>query len=412
MDLIIHKSEIDGVITAPPSKSYTIRALMCAALAKGESKIHDPLRCRDTDTAVSVLRDVGIRISRVSQEHWVVSGGDLRKPKEPLDCRDSGLTLRLMTALCTQVSGGCKLVYPHDRPMKELVDHLNLLGASCSYSPGMIAVEGRKPEGGGMIIKSPVSSQFVSALLFIAPLMKNGLNLQVLGMRSGGYPLMTIDCMKKFGIEILSSGSIFNILRGEYTPAVFHVERDWSSSAPILALGAVGGKITVKGLDSRSFQGDTRVLKILHNLGARVKNRSYMVTITKGVLRGISVDVRHCIDLFPLLGALGTLTGVSLRGIKAARSKESNRVSAISENLVRVGAKVHETEDTLTIVPGIAHSPIINTYNDHRIAMAFAVPAAVTGGFLIKDAECVEKTYSGFWKDFEAIGGRYEQYTR
>ena len=222
----ISKSEIKGKVIAPPSKSYTIRGLVCAALTKGESEIIHPLSSDDTEAALSVLSKVGIRVYQKG-DSWHVIGGNFHEPNTDLFCGESAATLRFMTAICSLVPGKCKLCPGPSlstRPVKPLIQALRQLGVDCLYrdEEASVIVKGGRLRGGATELPGDISSQFVSALLFIAPLAEEGMTIRLTTpLESQSFVLMTLDCLRMFGIEVKFSKDLrrFEISKQTYKPA-------------------------------------------------------------------------------------------------------------------------------------------------------------------------------------------------
>ncbi len=415
MKISIHRSEVTGRARAPSSKSYTIRGLMCAALAGGESQVINPLSSDDTDAALNVLSQVGVHV-RQGDNLWHISGGNFHQPTADLFCGESAATLRFMTALCSLIPGRCRLVAGPSlarRPIKPLVQALRQWGVnvSCQGEAAPIAVEGGILRGGVTELSGSVSSQFVSALLFVAPFAEEGVKIRLsTPLESKSYILMTVDCLEKFGIEVKSSPGLqeFEVSRQNYKPAKYCVEGDWSSASYLLALGTVSGEVAVENLNPQSLQGDRIIVDFLRDMGALVDIKS-QITVKKSKLKAIRADLSNCIDLLPTMAVLAAVAdGVSeFVGISRARIKESNRVSAVREGLERMGIKVSEGVDSLTIVGSEAKGSVIDSKGDHRIAMAFAVLGSVVGGTVIDGAECVTKTFPEFWGILKGIGVRW-----
>ncbi len=417
MKVSINKSDLKGRVAAPPSKSYTIRGLMSAALAKGESRIINPLGSDDTEAALDVLEQVGIKIKR-ERNGWQISGGHFHKPAAELFCRASAATLRFMTAICSHIPGRCRLVPGPSlaqRPIKPLLQALGQLGVNGHTEGNSVVVDGGRLRGGTVEIAGDISSQFISALLFIAPLAEEGVTIRLTSPpESKPYLLMTLACLERFGIKIDSSADLrqFEVSRQRYRPTDYRVEGDWSSASYLLALGAISGPVTVTNLNRESLQGDKIMLNLLTDMGARVTLSRDTVTVARSRLKAITADLSQCIDLMPTMAALAALAdGVSvLKGIGRARLKESNRVLAVGDGLVRMGIRVTEETDRLIITGGEPRGSLIDSHNDHRIAMAFSILGLAVGGTTMDRAECVAKTYPDFWATLKRIGGEVETY--
>jgi len=414
MKASISKSEITGKVTAPPSKSYTIRGLMCAALAKGRSEISHPLNSDDTRAALDVLSQVGIHINQKGNS-WQVTGSNFHEPNTDLFCGESAATLRFMTAICSLIPGKSRLTAGPSlskRPVKPLVQALRQLGVNC-HCHGEVApvtVQGGRLKGGVTELPGNVSSQFVSALLFIAPFADEGVRIRLTTpLESQSFVSMTLECLQKFGINVECSPDFreFEVLKQTYKPANYKVEGDWSSASYLLALGAVCGEVAVENLNPESLQGDKVILDFLKNMGALVTVNENSVTVRRSRLNGIKADLSDCIDLLPTMAVLAAATdGVSeLSGIERARLKESDRVSALKEGLDRIGINVKEERNKLTITGSEPKGSVIDSKDDHRIAMAFSILGSLAGGTIINNAECVSKTYPEFWNELKSIGG-------
>jgi 3-phosphoshikimate 1-carboxyvinyltransferase len=419
MQVSIEKSDIKGKIKAPSSKSYTIRALMCAALAAGESDIISPLISDDTEATGNSLEKIGVRIFR-RPGSWQVTGGRITKPKSSLDCGESAATLRFMTAITAAIPGESRLTAQPSllaRPIEPLLDALNQLGVECK----------REPDGAGIVvhggtIKTPVtslpgnvSSQFISALLILAPIVKGGLNIRLTTpIESRSYVEMTIECLEKFGIKVivLPSFNSFFVSQQRFRQTQYTVEGDWSSVSYLLAAGALGGDIEIGNLSGTSLQGDKLLLTFLNEMGVPVilTNNAFRIKRSDSKLRPLVIDLNECIDLLPTMAVLASFAdGKSeFRGIGRARLKESDRVSSIAQELAKAGVKVIEGEDTMTVIGSKPKGAIFNSHGDHRIAMAMSLVGIVCGNTTIEGAECVSKTYPEFWKTLIGLGGKVD----
>jgi len=457
MNITISKSELKGKVTVPSSKSMTIRGLVCAALARGESEIVHPLVSEDTAAAIDALGQIGVTVQK-EDDLWRISGGTLHVPKKDIFCGESATTLRFMTAVCSLIPGEHRLVGGPSlskRPVKSLVEALRQLGVKGSIegkTTPPVTIDGGTFEGGLAQLPGNVSSQFISALLILAPFAKKEVNIRLTTpMTSRPYVLMTLRCLKSFGINVRTDFDKFVIRRQRYKPARFVVEGDWSSASYFLALGAFSEGITVDNMNVASIQGDRIILDFLRNMGASVRTAGNSVTVSGSKMKATNADFSDCIDLLPTMAVVAALAeGTSVfTGIERARIKESNRVAAIKEGLEKMGVTVLEGRDRLTITglveakpaaeaeeeateeetegeaaetaesdteqpapaPPSAAAPenvVIDSHNDHRIAMAFGVLGAINGGITVTGAECVAKTFPDFWEKLKSIGGQLE----
>jgi len=319
-----------------------------------------------------------------------------------------------MTALCSLIPGRCRLVAGPSlamRPVKPLVQALRQLGVdvACQGEVAPVVVKGGRLKGGVTELPGDISSQFVSALLFISPLAEEGVKIRLTTpLESKSYILMTLECLKKFGVKVKSSLDLaeFQVSKQAYRPTKYRVEGDWSSASYLLALGAVSGEVTVDNLNPESLQGDKILLDFLKDMGAWVGIDEDSVTVRKSKLNAIRADLSDCIDLLPTMAALAAVaSGTSkFTGISRARIKESNRVSAVREGLERMGIKVAEGRDRLTVTGSEPKASVIDAKGDHRIAMAFSILGSVASGTIIDGAECVSKTFPEFWDVLESMG--------
>ena len=445
MKVTVHKSEAKGKVSVPSSKSLTIRGLMCAALSKGNSEIVHPLVSEDTNTAADVLGQIGVSVKK-ENDLWRVTGGTLRRSEKDLFCGESATTLRFMMAICSLIPGKHRLVGGPSlskRPVKSLVEAMKKLGIEGSMegkTTPPVTIEGGTLKGDNTELPGNISSQFISALLLIAPFAQKEISIRLTTpMTSRPYVLMTLWCLKQFGINVQTSFDKFVVRRQRYQPTRLEVEGDWSSASYFLALGAVSDGIEVGNLSAASLQGDRVILDFLRTMGAVVRITGDSVTVSRGALRAIHADLSDCIDLLPTVAVLAALAkGKSeFTGIERARIKESNRVTAVKENLRKAGVNVAETRDRLTIT-GLqtpkpveegkmeeeakvdkkedktakaepARAPVvIDSYGDHRVAMAFGVLGAAIGGVTITGAESVAKTFPTFWDTLKKVGVEVE----
>ena len=415
MRVKINKSELRGRVAVPSSKSYTIRSLICASLVKGKSRIINPLISDDTEAAAEALGKVGIRIEK-KEDCWEVNGGRFHAPEGDIYCRDSAATLRFMAALSSIIPGKCRLV-PNEslarRPIEPLISALNKLKIKCYLDDTTVVIDEGKFWGGNVSMTGDVSSQFVSALLFLCPLAEAGLNIRLTTPpESGSYIEMTLGCMKEFGIDIIASPTLqfFTSDFRHYKATDYTVEGDWSTASYLLAAGAMTGNTEVTGLNLNSIQGDRVILNLLNKMGASLQTKKDIITASRSSFRPIRADLTDCIDLLPTMAVVAALANGQSRlyGIRRARFKESNRVTAIKEGLEKMNIPVIEEEDTLIINGGKPCGAVIDSYGDHRIAMAFSLLGAVIGNTVIDGAECVSKTYTYFWKTMDTLGAKVE----
>jgi 3-phosphoshikimate 1-carboxyvinyltransferase len=284
---------------------------------------------------------------------------------------------------------------------------------SCQGELAPVIVEGGRLKGGVTELPGDISSQFVSALLFLSPFAEEGVRIRLTTpLESKPFVLMTTDCLEKFGVKVEFSQDLreFEIVKQSYKPTKYLVEGDWSSASYFLALGAMCGEIEVENLNPASLQGDKIILNFLRDMGALVRVNKNSVSVEKSRLNAIRADLSDCIDLLPTMAVLAAAAdGVSeFAGIDRARIKESDRIAAVREGLERMDIKVGEERNKLTITGSRPKGAVIDTRDDHRIAMAFGILGSVAGKTIINDAECVSKTFPDFWNILKSIGSEVE----
>lgn len=413
MSVMIRKSALYGSIYVPPSKSMTHRNLITAALAKGRSTLYRPLECEDTHATVKALRSLGVIVNE-EEGRWVVEGGELNSSKSPINCNQSGTTLRLMLGVCSLleeenvITGAPQLL---KRPNKPLLMGLGQLGVKIKSVGGYPPIAVRGPMKGGWVeIQGNVSSQFISSIILAAPYAKSPVRVYVTTrLESKPYVQMTIDAMKNAGSKVISNGDLTEIQVpvGEYKPVETLIEGDWSSAAFLLALGVLSGKVHVDNMDTSSSQADKEILHALGHMGAQVKIKGNRVTAEKSYLKGLDMDLSDCPDIFPIISSLCAVAhGQSkLTGLGRLKIKESDRLAVMTEGLRVMGAKIKVVDDTCIIEGGALKGAVIDPHGDHRIAMSFAVLGLVSEGeTTINDPDCVNKSYPDFWKDLAGLG--------
>ncbi|ACZ61561.1 3-phosphoshikimate 1-carboxyvinyltransferase [Dehalococcoides mccartyi] len=415
MKIHLAKSLPGGEIAVPSSKSYTIRGLVAAAQANGQSHIISPLVADDTLATRQVLSGLDIDINTKTEDgSWQITGNTFKKPEGNLFCRESAATLRFMSAVCARLLFECHLLAGHSlmrRPMLPLIQALHQLGIEIETRGNTTVIKGGEITRSKVSLPGNISSQYVSALMLMAPACKNGLEIHLATPPASlPYLKMTKQTLESFGIKVFSSinWQEISIPPQPYLPARYRVEGDWSSASSFLALGAIAAPVFVSNLDTDSFQADRIMIKYLTEMGAEAESGQNWVKVSPKPLSAINADLTHSIDLLPALAvAAACAKGQSiLSGVRQARIKESNRIRAVSQGLVAMGINVTEEDDRLIIDGGYPKGTEIDSFGDHRIAMAFGVLGAVVGETHISDAECVSKTYPGFWEQLESLGGK------
>jgi len=415
-------AKIDGIVNLPGSKSFSNRALLLAALAEGTTKITNLLESDDTAHMLNALKQLGIKytLSDDKTECIVVgNGGPVNSENfEELFLGNAGTAMRpLCAALCLGKGSYLLTGEPRmkERPIGHLVDALRQAGAHINY----IETEGYPPlqieanglSGGNVEIEGAISSQFLTALLFAAPMAKEDMTISILGeLVSKPYIDITINIMKTFGVDVINENyEKFRIKGGQTYKAVdaFMVEGDASSASYFLAAAAIkGGTVKVRGIGKKTVQGDVAFAYVLEKMGAKVEWGDDFVSVTKGQLNAVDMDFNHIPDAAMTIAtaalfAKGTTT---LRNIYNWRVKETDRLFAMATELRKVGAQVEEGEDYLTITPPkVLKHAAIDTYDDHRIAMCFSLLALDPVSVTINEPECTAKTFPTYFEVLESI---------
>ncbi|MCH7840230.1 MAG: 3-phosphoshikimate 1-carboxyvinyltransferase [Planctomycetes bacterium] len=418
---------LDAVVTPPGSKSMTNRALIAAALADGHSLLTGVLIADDTRLMFDALRALGIPIT-VDETGCVaeVTGCRGRLPADEADlfCGNAGTVMRFCTALTATAQGRFRLdgvERMRQRPIGGLVTALRALGTGIEYletdgyPPIVVHAEGLR--GGRLTLASPESSQMISALLLAAPLANGDVMIEVTGdVPSVPYLKLTTAVMDQFGVTVVeqydASGAKFIIEAPQrYRAQTLAIEPDASSATYFLAAPAIaGGRVTVEGLGTQSLQGDVGFVDVLEQMGCRVERHSQQLTVIgpqRGErLHGVDVDLSAMPDTVPTLAvvALFADSPTVIRNVANLRVKECDRLTALRCELSKLGAVVEELPDGLRIVPPSQPCAAqIDTYNDHRIAMSFALAGLRCEGLVIHNPQCCEKTFPDFFQRFEAM---------
>lgn len=411
----VNTSKISGTIRAPASKSVMIRAIAASLLSRGESQILNPSACADSLAALRIARELGATVKTMEDRIAVTGTGkhmDGDSSSNTLDCGESGLCMRMFTPIAAlskhefvlRASGSLT-----KRPMP-MLEALSSMGARCITQDGYPPISVKGPLQGGLIeIDGSQSSQFLTGLLMATPLCETNTEIKVSSLKSIPYIEMTIDLLRQFGIRVEKNDqfTVFRIQGNqEYLSGSFTVEGDWSGSAFLLIAGATAGFIEVTGLRMDSFQGDKAVLEVLKTAGAEVETTIDSVTVKKANLNAFEFDATHCPDLVPPLAALAAhCNGKSvIHGIERLKEKESNRSYALRKEFGRLSIRIEVNDTRMEIYGGEPIGNIVDSHNDHRIAMACAIAALNgRGPVVIENYRCVGKSYPDFFRDIQSV---------
>ncbi|MBQ6511519.1 3-phosphoshikimate 1-carboxyvinyltransferase [Methanobrevibacter sp.] len=428
-------SEIGGVVKAPPSKSYSHRAIILASLAKGTSKLYDMLYSEDTLASIRVCKALGAQINKTDEYLEVVgTGGKLHNSQNaPIDLANSGTTLRLMTSVSAISDNEVILTGDESlktRPMGLLMAALHSLGVTTeSLNDNEKAPILIKPGylGGETNIYGNVSSQFISSILISSPLSKHGVTLYVLPeFKSRPYVNMTLDIMRKFGVKTLKGYYLkhdncdkqhqscrideFKVMKQEYISCDYTVEGDYSSASYLLALIAInGGKAKIKNLFRNSKQGDKAILDILQQMGAKIiRGEDYVEIGSNGQLKAIDVDLSNAPDLLITVAVLAAIAEgtTNITGVAHARVKETDRIDTTCRELEKLGCKLVEREDGMSITGGVT-SGVVDSHGDHRLAMAFSL-IGLKHDITITNGEVFDVSFPNFIESMAELGFELE----
>jgi 3-phosphoshikimate 1-carboxyvinyltransferase len=410
---------LGGSVKAPPSKSYTIRAVLCGLLADGVSTVRSPLVSRDTRAAFDACSSFGGSVAMGDGEVRVAgTGGRVKAPAADVDTLNSGTTIRICSAIASLAAGKVRLTGDASvrrRPIQPLLDALSHLGVKSSSAGGCPPLEVEGPlQGGSCTIPGDVSSQYVSALLMAAPYARKDVSVEVsTPMRSKPYVDLTLRMLGLFGVEAVNDGyARFTVEAGQkYLASDYTVEGDYSSAAFILAAAALSrSDVTVTNLFSDSLQADRKIMDILREMGAEVVDGGDRVKVRSGgALSGVTADLSDSPDLVPIVSVLGCLAEGRTEIVNAAhaRLKECDRLKAMAAELRKMGASVSERQDGLSIVGGELKGAHVNGWEDHRVIMAMAVAGLkASGRTVISGAEHVDVTYPDFREAMCSLGAR------
>lgn len=425
MDAKIHVSRLSGTATVPPSKSAAHRAVLCAALADGTSHITNIEYSKDIRATLGAAAQLGAKITEEPHSLTIKghgTAGGFVTVTRPVFCNESGSTLRFMiplfslTAQKVRFTGAGRLF---DRPQAVYQMLFDRQGLHFEQTPEGITIFGRLRPG-GFTLPGDVSSQFISGLLFAAPLMDSESSIEVLPpYESHSYVDLTIDAMQQFGVKVSArarkNGSMMYRVAApqRYTASDFAVEGDYSQAAFLAALGCVIGGITITGLNPDSQQGDKVILDILKRCGGKFKEVEGGYHFDRSLLKATKIDLADCPDLGPILFTLGCFCSgeTVITNAGRLRLKESDRIEAMRDELQKMGARIEVDGDTVHIQGVALHAPNapLSGHNDHRIVMALAVAAIASGlPALLCGAEAVDKSWPAFWNVLRGLGAKVE----
>lgn len=425
--VMIQPSCLTGKVKIPPSKSLAHRVVIASGLCNGESSIDNISMSEDITATCEIMEKVGVKILKLPNK-LIISGNESLEflPKGhsgyELQCKESGSTLRFLIPTLMQTGekitfkGSGKLAQRPLKPYYEIFDNQNIkYTTEAGHLP--LTVEGNlKP--GIFELRGDVSSQFVTGLMYALPLLKGDSTIKLTtDLESIGYINLTLDVLTKFGVNIEKNNEREFRIKGnqKYKKCDYRIEGDFSQAAFYLAAGVLGGEVECLDLNIESLQGDRVIVDIIKKMGGEIYLEDGILKASKSELKGTTIDVSQCPDLLPIVAVLGALSEGTTKIIKAGRvrTKESDRLRAITTELNKIGAEVIEETDSL-IIHGKAclRGGTVDSWNDHRIAMAMAIASIkCTEPLTIEDSGSVKKSYPEFYEDFKSLGGKVSEWT-
>jgi 3-phosphoshikimate 1-carboxyvinyltransferase len=413
-------SPVSGRIRVPGSKSLTNRALILAAAASGMSAIHGILKSDDSFWCIDSLQKLGVKVVVEGDTAFIHGTVGKWAERAELFIGSAGTTARFLPGILASAHGGAWTIRASQqlmqRPIRPLVDALQTLGAQIRY----VEAEGHYPiqvigagiHGGSVSISGGLSSQFISGLLMCAPLAERPVHITVTdGIVQHAYVHLTLDLMRKFGVEVEASDDLdeFIIRPGAYQSRDIELEADASTAGYFLALAAItNGSVRIVNLGYETRQPDIRLVDIFERMGCSVQRHPSFVEVTgtSQLKGGFTVSMREMSDQTPTLAAIAPFADgpITITDVAHIRKHESDRIHAMSVALTQLGIRVEEREDGMTVYPGTPKPATLETYDDHRIAMALALIGAKSGGVTLLDPGCVSKTCPTYFDDIKKLG--------
>lgn len=422
--VMINPSKLEGEIMIPSSKSVCHRAVICAGLSEGVSNIHNVAFSQDVEATCGAISSLGVDIAldRRASKIKVKGTGNLKPKNTNIDCSESGSTLRFLIPIAATTGeevtfdGIGRLV---ERPLEDYYRIFDEQEIHYKNIDGKLplTIDG-KLKAGLYRIKGNVSSQFISGLLFALPLLDGDSKIIVTTeLESKPYVDLTIDALKKLSVHIENHNYKEFIIKGnqKYRAVDHNVEGDFSQAAFWLVAGTLGANVVCDGMNMNSLQGDKVILDIIKSMGGNVSVEGGKAKALPCKTKGTIIDASQCPDLVPVITVLAALSEgtTEIKNASRLRFKESDRLSAITCELNKIGADIQEKEDGL-IIRGkdSLKGGTVNSWSDHRIAMSLAVASLkCKEPIIIKDALCVRKSYPGFWKHFRKLGGNMDEWS-
>lgn len=424
-------TKLKGEVKIPPSKSMAHRAVICAALGNGVSKVTNIDYSDDIIATIEAMSALGAKIAK-KDDYLEVCGikstenieANKVKKERIIDCNESGSTLRFLVPIAALFDGVNRFVGRGNlgkRPLDTYYNIFNEQNIKYSFKEGILDLKTEgKLKSGEFKVKGNISSQFITGLLFTLPLLEGDSKIIITTeMESKGYIDLTLSAMKDFGIEIINNNYEEFIIRGNqtYKSRDYRVEGDYSQAAFFFCADALSNEVILNDLKLDSLQGDKEVIDILTRMGVTIsnKNNGIIGTIIEGKLKATIIDGSQCPDIIPVVSLVAALGSGKTEIINAGRLriKECDRLAAVTSELNKLGAKITEKEDGLIIegVKELKGGAEVWSHKDHRIAMTIAIAATICKEpVILRDYECVSKSYPQFWDDYKNLGGVFDEW--
>ena len=403
-----------GKVDSIPSKSYAHRMLLCAMLSNSPTELYGVTGSKDIEATINCIKALYGDVT-IKPDKYIVK--PIKKEREDivLDCIESGSTLRFILPIALAMGKSCKVIGKEGlqkRPLKDLVDVLRAHGGVVDADALPLNISGQL-KSGDYRINGSVSSQYITGLLMALPILDGDSTLTIDGeIVSSKYIDITLDVLQNFGIKIerVDNNSFYIQGNQKYSNKTdLRVQGDWSNAAFWLALGALNGETQVNKLFFDSVQGDREILQIVMDMGAKVSIKGDNVIVSKKALHSITVDAKDIPDLMPIVSILmANADGISvMKNVDRLKTKETDRLKAIMENLEKMGIKARYQDGELLILGGSIKAFSVDSYNDHRMVMMAAIAASIADGNCeITNIEAVDKSYPNFFDDYKKLGGK------
>jgi 3-phosphoshikimate 1-carboxyvinyltransferase len=417
---IIPKEKIDSTLSIPGSKSYANRALVIAALANGETTLLNVPSCDDVTYMLKAIELLGAKVEKVNNGVKINPPAKLQYNGE-INVGGAGTTMRFLTSLCSLGVGDIILTgneRMHQRPIDDLIEALKTnvdgtIKAQNKTKKGErcppLKINSKGLKGGVIKLKGDTSSQYLTSILLSAPNAIGPVTIEIIGdLTSKSYADITIDVMKQFGIEVINNNyESFKVPKKDYNAQEYYIESDASGVSYFLAAVAInGGEIKINNINPNSAQGDIHFIDILEKMGCEIeKGTDYLKLKSSGNLVGVEVNMNDMPDTAQTLAIVAIFAkgDTKITGIANLKVKETDRIDAMQTELAKCGIKVETGDDYMLIHSATPNCAIIKTYDDHRMAMSFAVLGAKISGIKIENPDCVSKSFPEFWEIFDKI---------